>query len=109
MKLIVEFNLDCGRMGNLSSTFVCDKEDLESLYDEEVYFGEVLGKHSEVVATLDESNFTIKSDDQEFINKFSEIMGDYWSTGHNPLWHYEEDSPCDDCGNINIDCECEEE
>ena len=89
-KVIVEFYWDLGRMGEVSSTFVCDKSQLGDLYGREVYFGEILGKHSEVYGTVEEGHLTIKSEDQEFIKKFQEIMGENWSTGHNPLYYLEE-------------------
>lgn len=84
-KVIVEFNWDCGRQGNVESTFVCDAGKLEASFGKEVYFGEILGKHSEIYGTLDREDITIKSDDQEFIDKFEEIMGVGWYSGHNPI------------------------
>lgn len=89
-KLIVEFYWDCGRQGKVTGTFVCDKTKLDAAYGSEVYFGEILGKHSEVYGTLDEEDITVKSDDQNFIKQFEGIMGEDWYSGCNPLFYIEE-------------------
>ena len=85
MKVIAKFYWDCGRMGDMEGIFTCEKEDLENAYGKEVYFGEVLGKHSEVHGTLDESDIKILSDDQEFVDKFISILGYGTVSGYNPL------------------------
>jgi hypothetical protein len=91
MKAIVEMGVDYGRMGTLSGIFVCEKEELEKLYGKEVYFGEVLGKHSEVVLELDAECFEIRTEDQDFIAKFVEILGDGTISGYNPFDYIDED------------------
>jgi len=91
MKAIVSFYVDYGRMGELDGLFICDKEALEKLYGKEVYFGEVLGKHSEVSLEMDASLFQIKTEDQDFIAKFIEIMGDGTISGYNPFDYIDED------------------
>jgi len=95
MKVIARFYWDCGRMGEVDGLFVSTKESLESAYGKEVYFGEILGKHSEVCGTLNEGDITILTEDQDFITKFIEIMGDGGISGYNPLDYlpeeYEED------------------
>jgi hypothetical protein len=96
MKAIVEMGVEYGRMGTLSGIFVCEKEDLEKLYGKEVYFGEVLGKHSEVVLTMDAECFEIRTEDQEFIAKFIEIMGDGTISGYNPFDYIDEDELVED-------------
>ena len=83
-KLLVQFFWDCGRMGDVDGIFVTTQEELDKAYGKEVYFGEILGKHSEVYGTLEEKDITVLSDDQEFITKFVEIVGENPS-GYNPL------------------------
>jgi hypothetical protein len=78
-------------MGDLDGMFVCDKADLEKLYGKTVYFGEVLGKHSDVEIEVDEGCFEIKTEDQEFIAKFIEIMGDGTISGYSPFDYIDED------------------
>ena len=62
-------------MGDVSGLFICNKQDLEKIEGKEVYFGEILGKHSEISGTISADDFVIKTEDQEFIQKFIEIMG----------------------------------
>ena len=86
-KVIVDFGWDCGRMGSVSSTFVCNEDDLNNAIGSDIYFGEILGKHSEVYGTLNQEDVKIVSDDQDFIIKFEKVIGENWSSGYNPL-HY---------------------
>ena len=53
MKAIYQFHWDCGRMGDIAGLFVASKQDVQDAIGKEIYFGEVLGKHSEVYGTLD--------------------------------------------------------
>lgn len=91
MKKIYEFNWDCGRMGELEGLFIAEESDIEKLIGKEIYFGEVLGKHSEIFGILEEKDLTVKSDDQDFIQKFIETMGDSTISGYNPIDYYEKD------------------
>ena len=93
-KLLVQFYWDCGRMGDLEGLFITTEDELKSWYGREACFGEVLGKHSEIDGTIDESDFTIKSDDQEFIDKIEEQLGIHLS-GFNPgaYIHVTDDEP----------------
>lgn len=91
MKGIYEFYWDCGRQGCVNGLFIADKSYVESCIGKSVYFGEILGKHSDIYGTLDEADLESKTDDQEFINKFIEIMGDGTISGYNPLEYIEEE------------------
>lgn len=85
MKVIAKFYWDCGRAGDVAGMFTCTKEELENTYGKTIYFGEILGKHSEVSGELSEEDIQILSDDQEFIAKFEEIVGSGTLSGYNPL------------------------
>ena len=90
MKGIYEFYWDCGRQGDLSGIFVTNKASVAKLIGKEVYFGEVLGKHSEVYGTIKEKDIELKSDDQVFIAQFEAIMGENFESGTNPLGYYDD-------------------
>lgn len=96
MKLIVRYFLDCGRMGEVEGLFVTNKESLEKTYGREVCFGEILGKHSDVYAELDADSYVIVTEDQDFINRFVEIMGDGTISGYSPLDYLEDEEPEDE-------------
>lgn len=86
MMAIYEFYWDCGRQGELSGLFIANTEDVDKAIGKNVYFGEVLGKHSEIEGVLEKEDLTIKTDDQEFISKFSKVMGMTCNiSGLNPL------------------------
>ena len=75
---------DCGRMGSLEGKFVTTKEKMSKLIEsqKEVYFGEVLGKHSEVYGPIDETDVTLVSDDPKTVQMFKD---NNFSSGYNPF------------------------
>ena len=88
MHIVYQFYWDCGRSGYLSGGFVAESEDVNNTLGKSIYFGEVLGKHSEVYGELEKCDLKILSEDQDFIAKFKEIVG---SVGYNPLAYLRED------------------
>lgn len=87
--VLVRFFWDCGRMGDVEGLFVTDEATLEKSYGKRVYFGEILGKHSEVYGTLDREDITLVTDDQDFITRIVDLLGEDLS-GYNPLDKIEE-------------------
>lgn len=94
-RFLWKFEWDCGRQGTLESLFVATEEEVKELIGQEVNFGEVLGKHSEVYGTIDEGEITQVDLDSETVEKVTAILGDTWS-GYNPL-HYVS-YKCSECG-----------
>ena len=86
-------------MGELQGLFVADKESVAKIMNKKVYFGEVLGKHSEIFGIVEESDISILSEDQEFIEKLIEIMPKTGRTftksltvsGYNPFSYLDDD------------------
>lgn len=86
MKKVYAFFWDCHRSGTLNGMFVADDNDVKSAIGKDVYFGEVLGKHSDVYGDLEEKDFTVLSEDPkiiEFIENFP--------SGYNPLNYLQEE------------------
>ena len=82
---LYKFEWNCGRMGQLEAVFEATPEDVEALVGSNVYFGEVLGKHSEISGKVREGEVTLLSEDEEFIAKANEcglvpIGYNLWST-----------------------------
>lgn len=90
MKLLVKFNWDCGRQGSVKGLFVTTQKELSEIYGTEIYFGEALGKHSDIHGEITSEDITIVSEDQEFIAKLAEIIGSDTISGYNPF-HYSEE------------------
>lgn len=82
-KLIV----DCGRMGDLRGVFESTSKEIEELMGKRVNFGEVLGKHSEVVVTINEDCIAFLTDDEDFIEKAR--LYKLIPTGYNPFDYLE--------------------
>ncbi|WP_422383233.1 hypothetical protein [Roseibium album] len=89
MKKLYQFHWNCGRMGDLDGIFIAEDSEINALIGKEIYFGEVLGKHSEIHGTLEENEVIVKSEDPDFIEKFISIMGDGTISGFNPLDYYD--------------------
>lgn len=87
MKKLYRFYWDCGRMGDVTGVFIAEAAQVAKAIGQEAYFGEILGKHSEVSGTLEADHFEVLTDDQEFIKKFEEYGLD--GTGYNPLDYIE--------------------
>jgi hypothetical protein len=64
-----------GRMGSLQSVFVSDEDVVNHMRAAgQVYLGEVLGKHSEITATIDEKTLRELPESQEVVAFFREHL-----------------------------------
>lgn len=100
-RFLWKFHWDCGRNGGVSGLFVASEEEIKSNLDKDIYFGEILGKHSEIYGTLGEEDLTKMDLDSETVEKVSKILGNTWS-GRNPLNYIQE--VCHICGDkYNLD------
>lgn len=95
MKKLYKFYSNWGRMGDLEGLFIADEQDVKNIIGKEVYFGEVLGKHSEVEDTMTEEMFTAINIPQDALETLEKELGTTWS-GLNPIDIYEEEEENDD-------------
>ena len=90
MLKLYEFYVDVGRMGSLSGLFVGKDDWLTQMNGSTIYFGEVLGKHSDV--TYDDFVWQdcckVVSDDSDKIEWLIGILG-YTVSGFNPLDYFD--------------------
>lgn len=84
---LFKFHWDCGRMGDLDGIFVADDARVKEVIGKEVYFGEVLGKHSEISGMLKKKDFRVLTDDPSFILQ-AEQYG-LVPSGYNPFNYLE--------------------
>lgn len=93
MKKLYRFKSYHGRMGSLTGLFVADDDiEVKPALGKRAYFGEVLGKHSEIwIDALAEEHFEALTDDAGFVEKF-EAFG--CASGFNPLAYI----TCRECG-----------
>jgi hypothetical protein len=110
MKYLYKFYWDCGRSGELEGLFVATEEEVNAAIGSEAYFGEVLGKHSEVYGTIEEGEITKLDVSPEAVEEVSKYLGSTWS-GFNPLYFVK--TTCDNCEESyrcdEWDCEYREE
>lgn len=87
------FFLDCGRMGYLEGLFIASESELSPIIGKDIYFGEVLGKHSEIFCEASWDNIKLVSDDTDFINKLMDIVTDGYRTvsGYSPLDYFDDE------------------
>lgn len=89
-KKLYTFYLDWGRMGDLEGLFIAEEQDVKNIIGKSIYFGEVLGKHSEVEDEMTEDMFEAIDIPESVIAILEEKLGTTIS-GYNPLDFDEED------------------
>lgn len=84
MKAVFKLNFNCGRMGTLEGVFISTTEKVKTLIDSQiqVYFGEVLGKHSEIYGPISSEEITMITSDSNVVKVMEEH---YLTSGHNPF------------------------
>lgn len=87
-KALWKFFWDCGRMGYVRGLFVATDEEIQAAIGSAIYFGEILGKHSEIFGTLEQKDLERLTDDPAFIAKFEEYG---CGNGYNPLEYLNEE------------------
>lgn len=65
--ILVRYERNHGRIGSIECLFATTQARFDKAKGYQIRLGEVLGKHSEIMATMCEDNTTIMSDDQEKI------------------------------------------
>lgn len=86
---LYSYGVDMGRQGRINGTILATAEEIEDIIGKNIYFGEILGKHSEVSITCEREDFELLTSDQEFIKKAVEY--NLIPSGYNPLDYVEED------------------
>lgn len=85
---LYKFEFDCGRQGYLSGAFIAEADEIASLVGQDVYFGEVLGKHSEIYGVIEEGDIMLVTDDPQVVATLKAVN---FGSGHNPLQYLEEE------------------
>ena len=106
-KAIFKLYVECGRMGTLEGVFISTKEKVDKLIESkiEVYFGEVLGKHSEIYGSIEKDDIIFISDNKEAVD----IIEKYnLCSGYDPFAYTStnfslDDIECSDIYDMTID------
>ena len=82
MKGIYRFYVDFDRMGELEGIFISTEEEVDNIIGKKVWFGEVLGKHSEVGGVIEEGEIELITEDIGPVSMFNDYA---LETGFNPF------------------------
>lgn len=96
MKKLYKFFWDCRRQGEVEGLFIADEKDVKVAIGNQVYFGEILGKHSEVYGTLDMCDLTILDIPEHVLDTLEDAIGSRTISGYNPLSYVR--FLCSQCG-----------
>lgn len=80
MKGIYRFYVDCG-YGQLEGIFIATDGEIKQIIGQIHDFGDILGKHSQVIIKFDKDMFEFVTDDQEAVEIFEKYC---METGYNP-------------------------
>lgn len=86
---LYNFYWDCGGMGDLEGLFAATKEQVDAIIGKRIYFGEVLGKHSEISRDISNDDLTILAIDESVVDILVKAVGRTTISGFNPLDYYE--------------------
>lgn len=91
MKLY-KFFVGCGRMGNVEGLFFAEESEIDDLIGKQIYFGEILGKHSEIVFNLEADHLTVINLSDDAVEELHKALGrERTISGYNPFDYYEEE------------------
>lgn len=79
---VYKFHWDCGRLGDVEGVFIARPSWVDKAIGEEVYFGEILGKHSEIYGTLKAHNLKRLNLPPAAVGLLRDVLGE---VGYNPL------------------------
>jgi hypothetical protein len=82
---LYKFYWDCGRMGDVEGLFAANQEDIDSAIGKEIYFGEILGKHSEIYGKLDAYDLTKLEVPEDVVALLVKELDGPNISGYNPL------------------------
>lgn len=84
MKKLYSFYWNCGRQGSVEGLFIADEEVVAKAIGEEIDFGEILGKYSEIYGVLEEGDIEEVIVSDITIEEMEQVLGANIS-GYNPL------------------------
>jgi hypothetical protein len=82
---LYKFYWYCGRAGDLEGLFAATQEDVDAAIGKYVYFGEVLGKHSEIYGNLGKEDLTKLNISEDVVSILVKEIGSTDISGYNPL------------------------
>ncbi len=84
-KVLASFYWDYYGHGCVEGLFICTVQQIKDIQGKFVYFGEILGKYSEVSGKIQGSDISIVSSDEKVIEILLGAFPDGNISGYNPL------------------------
>lgn len=82
------FHWDMGHQGAVEGIFVATQREIAEALDKRVYFGDILGKHSDVHGVLEDADLTMLTAEPAAVDTFQRYVK---TSGYNPLDYLEEE------------------
>lgn len=89
-KRLWKFKWEYERMGDVEGLFIATKKEVDSMIGIEVYFGEILGKHSEVYGEIEDGDIIESYASDATVEELEDMFGKS-ICGYNPLDYISED------------------
>lgn len=90
MKKLYSFSFEYYRVGLFEGLFFAEEEDLNNVIGKDIYFGEIFGRHSELVQNFEREDFKVVALSQETLSELNSYFGDTIS-GYNPIDYIEDE------------------
>lgn len=85
--------------GKISGLFISTEEEINKfLLDRTIYFGEVLGRHSEVSIDFKKDDFIPLRITKEVVQEIVDTSRNRTISGYNPFEYVDEEIQCTNCG-----------
>lgn len=85
-RALYKLDYDYGRLGIISGLFVAYEHEIARLFATTIYFGEILGKHSDIILDLKPEDITVVSTNQLVIEELLKVADDSGTIcGYNPF------------------------
>lgn len=79
------FCVDLERHGELDGIFFATQEEIDGVVGSRIYFGEVLGKHSEVIVDVRREDFEAYELSEATVAELQRVVSSRTLSGFNPL------------------------
>jgi len=89
-KGLYQFHWDCGRMGEVNGLFITTQEQVDKVVGNDVHFGEILGKHSDVYGTVEANEIKKLDVSSGVCDVLEKAVGRATISGYNPIDTYNE-------------------
>jgi len=86
---LYKFYWDC-ESGELSGLFIATEDEIKSIIGKNLYFGEVLGEHSEIEDEIEDGDIMLVDCNQSTVTDLQKVCGDT-VCGYNPLDYLSEE------------------